>query len=79
MLRDNGTGDAKLNTLALVCAAIADVLGWILLAVALMIDSVNSSIWILLLKMLLLVVFGVFLLGVVRPAAGQTGAMERRA
>jgi Kef-type K+ transport system membrane component KefB len=67
MLRDNGTGDAKLNMLALVCAAIADVLGWILLAVALMIDSVNSSVWILLLKMLLLVAFGVFLLGVVRP------------
>ena len=67
MLRDNGTGDAKLNMLALVCAAIADVLGWFLLAVALMIDSVNASVWILLLKMLLLVVFGIFLLGVVRP------------
>jgi Kef-type K+ transport system membrane component KefB len=67
MLRDNGTGDAKLNMLALVCAAIADVLGWFLLAVALMIDTVNASVWILLLKLLLLVVFGVFLLGVVRP------------
>jgi Kef-type K+ transport system membrane component KefB len=71
MLRDNGTGDAKLNMLALVCAAIADVLGWILLAVALMIDSVNASVWILLLKMLLLAVFGVFLLGVVRPALAK--------
>ncbi|HUZ04371.1 MAG TPA: cation:proton antiporter [Acidobacteriaceae bacterium] len=67
MLRDNGTGDAKLNMLALVCAAIADVLGWILLAIALMIDSANSTVWILLLKMFLLVAFGVFLLGVVRP------------
>jgi Kef-type K+ transport system membrane component KefB len=71
MLRDQSTGDAKLNMLALVCAAIADVLGWILLAVALMIDSVNASIWILLLKMGLLVLFGVFLLGVVRPALAR--------
>jgi Kef-type K+ transport system membrane component KefB len=71
MLRDNGTGDPKLNMLALVCAAIADVLGWMLLAVALMIDSVNSSVWVLLFKILLLVLFGVFLLGVVRPALGK--------
>lgn len=71
MLRDKGTGDEKLNMLALVCAAIADVLGWILLAVALMINTAGSSPWILLLKMLLLVLFGAFLLGVVRPAAGK--------
>jgi Kef-type K+ transport system membrane component KefB len=71
MLRDNGTGDPKLNMLALVCAAIADVLGWMLLAVALMIDSVNSSVWVLLFKILLLILFGVFLLGVVRPALGK--------
>ena len=71
MLRDKSTGDPKLNMLALVCAAIADVLGWILLAIALMIDTNGVSVWILLLKMGLLVVFGVFLLGVVRPALGK--------
>src|SRR5487761_1496631 len=68
MLRDHGTGAAKLNMLALVCAAIADVAGWMLLAVALMIDSANISPWTLLLKMFLLVLFGAFLLGIVRPA-----------
>ncbi|MGC1782783.1 MAG: cation:proton antiporter [Acidobacteriaceae bacterium] len=71
MLRDKSTGDAKLNMLALVCAAIADVLGWILLAVALMLNSVGTSPWTLALKMFLLVVFAVFLLGVVRPAANK--------
>lgn len=70
MLRDKTTGDKKLDMLALVCAAIADVLGWILLAVALMMNSASSP-WILLLKMFLLVVFGAFLLGVVRPALGK--------
>lgn len=67
MLHEQGTGDAKLNTLALVCAAIADVMGWMMLAVALMLNSANASVWVLLFKILLLVVFGVFLLGVVRP------------
>lgn len=71
MLRDKSTGDEKLNMLALVCAAIADVLGWILLAVALMINTSGSSPWMLVLKMFLLVIFAVFLLGVVRPALGK--------
>jgi Kef-type K+ transport system membrane component KefB len=71
MLRDKTTGDRKLDMLALVCAAIADVLGWILLAVALMINSTGASPWILILKMFLLVLFGAFLLGVVRPALGK--------
>ncbi|MEO6829736.1 MAG: cation:proton antiporter [Acidobacteriaceae bacterium] len=71
MLRDRSTGDERLNMLALVCAAIADVLGWMLLAVALMINTSGSSPWILLLKMSLLIAFGVFLLGVVRPALGK--------
>ncbi len=71
MLRDKSTGDQKLDMLALVCAAIADVLGWILLAVALMINTSGASPWILALKMFLLVVFIVFLLGVVRPALGK--------
>jgi Kef-type K+ transport system membrane component KefB len=68
MLRDQGTGDQKLNMLALVCAAIADVVGWMLLAVALMIDSAGVSPWVLVFKMFLLVLFGAFMLGVVRPA-----------
>ena len=71
MLRDKSTGDPKLNMLALVCAAIADVLGWILLAIALMIGTNSEPVWVLLLKMGLLVVFGVVLLGVVRPALGK--------
>ncbi len=71
MLRDKSTGDEKLNMLALVCAAIADVLGWILLAIALMINTSGASPWILALKMFLLIVFIIFLLGVVRPALGK--------
>lgn len=71
MLRDQSTGDVKLNMLALVCAAIADVLGWILLAIALMLNTVGTSPWALVIKMFLLVVFAVFLLGVVRPAANK--------
>ena len=71
MLRDQSTGDEKLNMLVLVCAAIADVMGWMLLAVALMINTTGASPWVLLLKMALLVLFGAFLLGVVRPAAGK--------
>lgn len=71
MLRDQNTGDVKLNTLALVCAAIADVMGWMLLAVALMIDKAGVSPWMLLFKMFLLVLFGVFMLGVVRPALAK--------
>lgn len=71
MLRDKSTGDPKLNMLALVCAAIADVLGWILLAIALMIGTNNESVWILIFKMGMLVVFGFILLGVVRPALGK--------
>ncbi len=71
MLRDKSTGDEKLNMLALVCAAIADVLGWILLAVALMINTIGSSPWVLVFKMSLLVGFIIFLLGVVRPALGK--------
>lgn len=71
MLRDKGTGDARLNMLALVCAAIADVLGWILLAVALMLNSAAASPWILALKMGLLLVFAAVLLGVVRPMANK--------
>lgn len=71
MLRDQSTGDAKLNMLALVCAAIADVLGWIMLAVALMLNTVGTSPWVLVIKMSLLVAFAVFLLGVVRPAANK--------
>ncbi len=71
MLRDKSTGDEKLNMLALVCAAIADVAGWILLAVALMINTANVSPWILVFKMFLLILFGAFLLGVVRPALGK--------
>ena len=71
MLRDHSTGDQKLNMLALVCAAIADVMGWMLLAVALMINAAGVSPWFLVLKMFLLVVFGAFLLGVVRPALAK--------
>lgn len=71
MLRDGGTGDEKLNTLSLVCAAIADVAGWMLLAVALMLNTSNVSPWILVFKMFLLIAFGAFLLGVVRPALGK--------
>lgn len=71
MLRDQSTGDTKLNTLALVCAAIADVMGWMLLAVALMINTVGVSPWLLVFKMFLLVLFGAFLLGVVRPILGK--------
>src|SRR5665213_3496250 len=71
MLRDKSTGDVRLNMLALVCAAIADVLGWILLAVALMINTAGVSPWVLVFKMGLLVIFGIFLLGVVRPALGK--------
>ena len=71
MLRDRSTGDQKLNMLALVCAAIADVAGWMLLAVALMIDKANATPWQLLLKMFLLIVFGAFLLGIVRPALAR--------
>ncbi len=71
MLRDKSTGDEKLNMLALVCAAIADVLGWILLAVALMLNTTGVSPWILSLKMFLLVAFGAFMLGIVRPALGK--------
>lgn len=71
MLRDKSTGDGKMDMLSLVCAAIADVLGWILLAVALMINNSNQSPWALLFKMFLLVVFGALLLGVVRPALGK--------
>ena len=71
MLREKSTGDPKLNMLALVCAAIADVLGWILLAIALMIGTNSEPVWVLVLKMGLLVIFGIFLLGVVRPALGK--------
>lgn len=71
MLRDRSTGDEKLNMLALVCAAIADVLGWVLLAIALMIDNSSVSPWILLFKMFLLVLFGAFMLGVVRPLVAR--------
>ncbi len=71
MLRDKSTGDEKLNMLALVCAAIADVLGWILLAVALMINTSGVSPWVLVFKMFLLILFGAFMLGVVRPALGK--------
>jgi Kef-type K+ transport system membrane component KefB len=71
MLRDKSTGDQKMDMLALVCAAIADVLGWILLAVALMINTSGASPWILAFKMALLIAFIVFLLGVVRPALGK--------
>ncbi len=71
MLRDNSTGDVKLNMLALVSAAIADVLGWMLLAVALMINATGVSPWMLVLKMLLLILFGAFMLGIVRPALGK--------
>jgi Kef-type K+ transport system membrane component KefB len=71
MLHEQGTGDAKLNTLALVCAAIADVMGWMMLAVALMLNSANAPVWVLLFKILLLIVFGVFLLGVVRPVLAK--------
>lgn len=71
MLRDKTTGDEKLNMLVLVAAAIADVLGWMLLAVALMLTAPRASPWMLALKLLLLIVFGAFLLGVVRPAIGK--------
>lgn len=71
MLRDRSTGDAKLNTLALVCAAIADVVGWMLLAIALMVGNAGASPWVLAVKMFLLVLFGAFLLGIVRPALGH--------
>jgi Kef-type K+ transport system membrane component KefB len=71
MLRDRSTGDTTLNMLALVCAAMADVMGWVLLAVALMINNSATSPWVLLLKMFLLVLFGAFLLGIVRPALAR--------
>lgn len=71
MLRDQSTGDAKLNMLALVSAAIVDVLGWVLLAVALMVNTAGSSPWVLIFKMSLLLLFAAFLLGVVRPLAGK--------
>lgn len=71
MLRDRSTGDEKLNMLALVCAAIADVLGWVLLAIALMIDNSSASPWILLFKMFLLLLFAAFMLGVVRPLVAR--------
>lgn len=71
MLRDKSTGDRKLDMLSLVCAAIADVLGWILLAVALMLNNATGSPWMLALKMFLLMVFAAVLLGVVRPAANK--------
>lgn len=71
MLRDQSTGSEKLNMLALVCAAIADVVGWMLLAVALMIDSADITPWKLLFKMFLLLLFGAFLLGLVRPALAR--------
>jgi len=71
MLRDKSTGDKKLDMLAMVCAAIADVLGWILLAVALMINSSAASPLELIFKMFLLILFGAFLLGIVRPALGK--------
>ena len=71
MLRDQSTGDEKLNMLALVCAAIADVLGWMLLAIALMINNKGASPWALVWKMFLLVLFGAFLLGIVRPVLGK--------
>jgi Kef-type K+ transport system membrane component KefB len=71
MLREKTTGDEKLNMLALVSAAIVDVLGWFLLAVALMINTSGSSPWILLIKMAGLLAFAAFLLGVVRPAADR--------
>lgn len=71
MLRGHGTGDNKLDMLALVCAAIADVVGWMLLAVALMMDKAGVSPWMLVLKMFLLLLFAAFLLGVVRPALAR--------
>ncbi len=71
MLRDQSTGEERLNMLALVCAAIADVLGWMLLAIALMINNKGASPWVLLWKMFLLVLFGAFLLGIVRPVLGK--------
>ncbi len=71
MLRDKDTGDPKLTMLALISAAIADVLGWMLLAVAMMIGTSTESVWFLLVKMGLLILFGIILLGVVRPALGK--------
>jgi Kef-type K+ transport system membrane component KefB len=71
MLRDKSTGDSKLNMLVLVAAAIADVLGWMLLAIALMLTAPHASPRVLAFKMLLLVVFGALMLGLVRPAIGK--------
>lgn len=71
MLRDKSTGDRKLDMLSLVCAAIADVLGWILLAIALMINAGTNRPWVLALKMFLLLAFAALLLGVVRPLANK--------
>ncbi|MGC9292288.1 MAG: cation:proton antiporter [Acidobacteriaceae bacterium] len=60
-----------LGPTTLVTAAIADVLGWTLLAVALTVVSAGSSVKTLALRLLLLLVYIVVLLGAFRPLAGK--------
>ena len=61
--------EGDLGSMALVSAAIADVLGWTLLAIALTVVNVGSSIETLALRLLILLVYVVFLLGAFRPLA----------
>lgn len=61
--------EGDLGPTALVSAAIADVLGWTMLAVALTVVNAGSSMKTLALRLLILLVYVVALLGVFRPLA----------
>jgi len=70
ILREHAV-EGNLGTTALVSAAIADVLGWTLLAVALTVVNAGSSMKTLALRLLILLVYVLVLLGAFRPLAAK--------
>ena len=70
ILREHAA-EGDLGATALVSAAIADVLGWTLLAVTLTVVNAGSSVKTLVLRLLILLVYVVFLLGAFRPLAAK--------
>ncbi len=70
MIRDH-TPEGDVGSTALVSAAIADVVGWTLLAVALTVVNAGTSAKTLVLRLAILLVYVVALLGVFRPLAGR--------
>ena len=76
ILEERGLMNSPLGTTAILCAAVDDVVAWLLLAVALTLIDVTGTSGKLLLHLGLLAAYLVFMLGVLRPLA--TRLVKRR-